>query len=113
MKFDGDEREWYFILVAEWLIPTESGRRVFEDTYDNITDARSAALERLEGEKEDFEKVTGLKSSVPAEYGPLTYIISPDEGQDDEWYECIKIVPMAYGVMPIIGNRLDIPNGLE
>ena len=113
MKFDGDEREWYFILVAEWLVPTESCRRVFEDTYDNITDARSAALELLEKEKGDFEEATRLKSSVPAECGALTYIMTPDEGQEDEWYECVKIVPMAYGVMPIIGNRFDIPKELE
>ena len=110
MKFDGDPREWYFVLVEEWLIPTESGRVVMEDTYDTLEGAMEAAREFLEGEMMNFSLATGYKSSPPAKYGDLMYIIDNGEGQEEtDWYDCIKIVPMTYGVMPIIGFSLENP----
>ena len=36
-------------------------------------------------------------------------ISTPAEGQDDEWYDCVKIIPLSYGVMPIIGHKLEMP----
>lgn len=109
MKFDGDPREWYFVLVEEWLMPLESGRSVFDVTYDTLEEALDAAREYLEGEWENFFDGTGAKPTRPEKYGDLMYIITPGEGQDDGWYDCIKIVPMTYGVMPIIGFSPDNP----
>lgn len=110
MKFDGDPREWYFVLVEEWLIPTESGREVMLDTYDTLESALEAAREHLEKEMMNFSLVTGFKSSPPAKYGDLMYIIDNVEGQEEtDWYDCVKAVPIPYGVMPIIGYIPESP----
>lgn len=103
MKFEGDPREWYFVLVDEWLIPTESGRDPLPETFDDLEEAREFATAYLEGERKSFFEATGVKASVPAQYGQLCVMISPEEGQEDEWYECVKIVPMYCGVMPVYG----------
>ena len=112
MKVEGDPREWYFVLIDEWLVPTESGRMVLEDTYDDLESARNAALERLRRCKADFEGATRLKASEPVEYGSLTCIMDTAEGQDEEWYECVKIVPIPYGIWPVTGYRPEAPKGL-
>lgn len=110
MKFDGDPREWYFILVEEWLIPTESGRVVMEDTYDTLEGAMEAAREHLEREMMNFSLATGYKSSPPSKYGDLMYVIDNIEGQEEtDWYDCVKVVPIPYGVMPIIGYSPESP----
>ena len=103
------EKTWYYVLVEEWLVPTESGRRVLESTYDTIDEAREAAISHLRAEKSDFELTTGLKATDPEEYGDYMAISTPAEGQDDEWYDCVKIIPLSYGVMPIIGHKLEMP----
>lgn len=109
MKFEGDPREWYFVLVEEWLVPTESGRDVMLPTYDTLDSALDAAREHLESEAQNFASATGLKPTSPAKYGDLMYVMTPGEGQDDEWYDCVKVVPVAYGIMPITGYSPEKP----
>ena len=113
MKFKGDEREWYFVLVEEWLVPTESGREVLSDTYDTLEEARDAARDILEKLRKESWSFIGLKMSPPVKYGELSYIMTPAEGQEDEWYDCVKIVPIAYGLSPIIGYSPETPKGLS
>ena len=109
MKIDGDQREWYFVLVEEWLVPTESGRDVIALTFDTLDEALDGARDHLERQKRDFESCTGLKCTPPEQYGNLMYIMTPAEGQDDEWYDCVKIVPITYGVAPVIGYEPEAP----
>lgn len=111
MKFEGDSREWYFVLVEEWLIPSESGREALETTYDTLDEALEAAREYLEKERKSYS-ATGFKFTSPVKYGELSYIMTPGEGQDDEWYDCVKIVPIAYGIYPIIGHVPEVPKAL-
>jgi len=111
MKFEGDDREWYFVLVWEWLAPTESGREVLDLTYDTLDEALEAAREHLERERPNFISATGLNASEPARYGDLMCLVNAGDGPDPEWYDCVKIVPMAYGVRPIIGYWPENPIG--
>jgi hypothetical protein len=112
MKFDGDGREWYFILVEEWLTSAESGRDVLHETYDTLEEAQEAARTYLDGEREVFSFMAGVKATPPGKFGELTYVMTPEEGQEDEWYYCVKIVPIAYGMAPITGFRPEMPKGL-
>ena len=108
-----DSREWYFVLVEEWLTPTESGREVINTTYDTLDEALVAAREHLEKERESFSSAIRLKATNPEKCGELSYVMTPGEGQDDEWYDCVKVVPIAYDLRPITGYVPEIPKGLK
>lgn len=115
MCFSGDRREWYFVLVEEWLVPTESGREVLPDTYDTLDDAQKAAIEHLENVAKDFSYAINMKMSAPSIYNPggLMCMIDPAEGHDEEWYDCVKIVPIPYGIRTDVGFCPEVPKGLE
>ena len=113
MCFSGDGREWYFVLVEEWLVPTESGREALPDTYDTLDEAQEAAMDYLKSRMKDFSFSISMKVCHPAMHdGGLLCIMDPAEGQDEEWYDCVKIVPIPYGILAGVGFRPEMPKGL-
>jgi hypothetical protein len=96
----------YYVLVEEWLVPSHSGREVLANTYDDLEKARDAAMAHLRLAKQDFENATKLKATNPAEYGELMCIMTPGEGQEDEWYDCVKILPISWGCPPDLCNPI-------
>ena len=92
-------RSRYYIVVEEWLYPTEGGRDYIED-YDTFVEARAKALELVKSELHNFASATGCEPSAPDEVqedGRTAGIIITDKSGFEDWWYAVKIIPVAHG----------------
>lgn len=94
------EPQRYYILMEEWLYPTESGREYVCD-YDNIEDAIRYARKACMAENYNFAHACGCDPSSPDETvnkdgNTIGVIITDKKGLEDWWY-AIKIIPVEHG----------------
>ena len=86
----------YYIVVAEWLYPTESGREIFND-FDDYDEAFETAHCRVQDEIENYTEVTKC-DATPINLNPTLdgYIITDDKGLEEWWFQA-KIVEVEFG----------------
>ena len=87
----------YYIVVTEWLYPTESGREVFND-FDDYDEALETAYSLVKDEIENFTEATKCEPT-PIIYSLNTdgYIITDKNCLKDWWFQA-KIVEVDYGI---------------
>lgn len=87
----------YYMLVEEWLYPTESGREPRTETFDSLPGALVAAMDIANSERPNFSDNTGC-DALPAGLGaPLAgdlghAIITAGSGgtEDDAWFYVVR-----------------------
>ena len=89
----------YYILVEEWLYPTESGRDFVND-YDTIEEAEEAALDACGCEKYNFSYACKCDPTTPSlvkENGKTIGAIITDKNGTEDWWYAVKIVEVEHG----------------
>lgn len=88
----------YYIVVAEWLYPTESGRDVIIDA-DTKDEALVRCFELCDDELDNYGQVCG-DYLAPEQYkdkdGNEGVVITSKNGLDD-WYFKVKIIEVKFG----------------
>lgn len=88
----------YYIVMAEWLYPTESGREFFGD-FDSKDEALTRCFEVCDDELDVYSSECG-DYLTPSHYidddGSEGVIISAKNGLDD-WYFKVKIIEVKFG----------------
>lgn len=106
----------YYIVVEEWLYPTESGREIIGDFDKTIGGMKSGgdetslvlnrAKELADAEEQNFELACRTDCLPPAQYNnknggnanmsidEIGYIITSKNGLDD-WYYAVRIIPVS------------------
>jgi hypothetical protein len=88
----------YYIVVTEWLYPTESGREVIAD-FDTRDEALVRCFELCDAELDNYSQACG-DYLAPEQYedkdGNAGVVITSKNGLDD-WYFKAKIVEVKVG----------------
>ena len=88
----------YYIVVAEWLYPTESGRDVITD-FDTKDEALVRCFELCDEELDNYGLACG-DYLAPEQYkdddGTEGVIVTAKNGLD-EWYFKAKIIEVKFG----------------
>lgn len=96
-----NKKNRYYIVVTEWLYPTESGREIFND-FDDYDEALETAYNLVQDEIENYTEATKCEPS-PITYNLKEtlntdgYIITDKKGLKDWWFQA-KIVEVNYGI---------------
>lgn len=100
--FKGDkiaEDKKYYLVVTEWLYPTESGHDVEPLTFDTLDEAMQRCRTVCDTELVNYEDVCGdamypgLLRDEPIDE-PKGYIIIPKNGLD-KWFFAAKVVEVS------------------
>jgi hypothetical protein len=88
----------YYIVVTEWLYPTESGRDLCGD-YDTYEQAMEVAKQLVEAERKDnwCEATRTDPSTVDYYIDSDGYIITDVSGLEDWWFQA-KVIKVRYGL---------------
>ena len=86
--------EKYYIVVTEWLYPTESGRDVITD-FDTKEEALVKCFELCDDELDNYAQACGIDYLPPEQYKDGV-IITAKNGLD-EWFFNAKIVEVKFG----------------
>ena len=88
----------YYIVMAEWLYPTESGREFFGD-FDSKDKALVRCFEICDDEADNYAQVCG-DYFAPEQYedkdGNEGVVITSKNGLDD-WYFKAKVIEVKFG----------------
>lgn len=95
--------ETYYVLVKEWLYPTESGSDALRETFDSYAEALENADLLCEQEMDNFRKACGCDPDVP------DHMLSVDGLDKDpvgsvltdglsEWWFGVRIVKLERGM---------------
>ena len=91
----------YFLVVQEWLYPTESGRDVESDTYDTKEEALEVCADLVRTEKSNFSDACKCDPSpanaVTKDGKTAGFVITDKNGMEDWWF-CAKVVEVEYGL---------------
>ena len=90
----------YYIVVTEWLYPTESGRDVFYD-FDTKEEALSMCAELTRTEKYNFAdacKCDPSPANAVTKNGKTVGFLITDKNGNEEWWYCAKVVEVEYGL---------------
>ena len=92
----------YYILVEEWLYPTESGHDTCEHTFETPDDVLAYAAKKAEEEVANFRNATQCDCLPPAVYESAEgdaggYIITTKMGLEPWYYACriFRVAPLA------------------
>ena len=91
----------YYIVVQEWLYPTESGRDVLADTYDDVAEATASARRCVESEVFNYDRATGCTPTPVEEtedFQSKAAFIITDKAGLEEWWFAAKVIEVQYGV---------------
>lgn len=95
------QKRMYYILVEEWLYPTESGREVHDD-YDSYEAALAKAKEFCEDEMYNFLHATGCDPTHPEAFinrdGSKQGVCITCLNGLDRWWYAVKIIPVEHGL---------------
>ena len=95
-------RTTYYILVEEWLYPTESGRDVCDGSYDSYGAALAGAKEFCEDEMYNFAYATKCDPTHPEAFinrdGSKQGVCITCVNGLDEWWYAVKIIPVEHGL---------------
>lgn len=85
----------YYIIIEEWLYPTESGREPVDVTFDTRDEALEFSETLGEKELEAFENQTGVDPLNPQRYVPACgdiggTIVTAKNGLDP-WYYAARV----------------------
>jgi hypothetical protein len=88
----------YYIVVTEWLYPTESGRDLCNDC-DTYEQALETARQLVEDERRDnwSEATHTDPSTIDFNRDSNGYIITDKSGLEDWWFQA-KIIKVNYGL---------------
>ena len=89
----------YYVLVEEWLYPTESGRDFVEDC-DTIEEAVEIATEKCVEEVYNFAHNCKCDPTTPStveEGGKAVGVIITDKNGMEDWWYAVKIVEVEHG----------------
>jgi hypothetical protein len=94
----------YYIVVSEWLYPTESGRLLIDD-FDTKDEALKNAREAVELERATFSESCKTDPTAVNQYTDGTndgFLITAKNGLD-EWWFAAKVIEVTYalGIMNI------------
>ena len=89
----------YYIVVTEWLYPTESGREVITD-FDTKDEALVRCFELCDDELDNYAQACGVDYLAPEQYkdveGNEGVAITPKNGLD-EWFFQAKVIEVKFG----------------
>lgn len=95
---ENDMDSKYYIVVTEWLYPTESGRDVITD-FDTKDEALVRCFELCDDELDNYGLVCG-DYLAPEQYededGGTGVIVTAKNGLD-EWYFKAKVIEVNFG----------------
>lgn len=87
----------YYVVVTEWLYPTESGREVMSD-WDTFEEALSECHTLV------LEEVYNYCDATNCDPAPINlnsnqngYLITDDKGLENWWFQA-KIIEVEYGI---------------
>jgi hypothetical protein len=88
----------YYVVVTEWLYPTESGRDLCGD-YDTYEQALEVARQLVEDERRDnwFDATCTDPSTIDFNNDSNGYIITVKNGLEEWWFQA-KIIKVNYGL---------------
>lgn len=93
-----NEDNAYYIVVTEWLYPTESGRDLYDD-YDTYEEALEVARQIVEDERRDnWSEATNTDPyTIDFSRDSNGYIITAKNGLEEWWFQA-KIIKVNYGL---------------
>jgi hypothetical protein len=85
----------YYVLLEEWLYPTESGREPVEVTFDYLEAAMAHARDMAEKEMSNFADITKVDCRIPDRCASGngdsgSYILTCMNGLD-AWYYAVRV----------------------
>lgn len=87
----------YYIVVTEWLYPTESGREAMSD-WDSFADALKECEDLV------FKEIRNYWEATCCDPTPISlnstkdgYLITDNKGLEDWWFQA-KIIEVKYGI---------------
>jgi hypothetical protein len=90
----------YYIIVTEWLYPTESGRDIGCD-YDTLNEALEECKKIVESEINTYSKTCNTDPTPINSFkknGNINgYLITAKNGLDEWWFQA-KVVEVSYGL---------------
>jgi hypothetical protein len=88
----------YYVVITEWLYPTESGRDLGGD-YDTYDEALNVARQLVEDEcRDNWSEATHTDpSTIDFNSDSNGYIITDKSGLEDWWFQA-KIIKVGYGL---------------
>ena len=93
-----NEDNAYYIVVTEWLYPTESGRDLCGD-YDTYEQSLEVARQLVEDERRDnwSEATHTDPPTIEFNIDSNGYIITDKSGLEEWWFQA-KIIKVNYGL---------------
>ena len=92
----------YYMLVEEWLYPTESGKDPCEYTWDTPDEAMAYAEAKVREEEKNFPSATACDCLPAARCEPCngdagSFIVTTKDGVEPWYYACrvFKVAPLT------------------
>jgi hypothetical protein len=87
----------YYIVVTEWLYPTESGRDIVDD-FDTFDEALDRCAKIVFNERENyFDTTKTTPTFLNLNSNENGYIITDKNGLEDWWFQA-KVIEVKYGI---------------